>query len=76
MLKGLRCQQDALALYGDNNNRVREQISQRVFWYFLTSLSPMTNGSHHVGSDTSTGHHGFTVLAGPEKAFWTEKEDA
>ncbi len=73
-LKNLRMQQDATNTFA-NQSRVREQMSKRVFWYFIPSISNMTNGTSHVDSDITRGHHGFTVLRGPEKAFWTEKDD-
>ena len=75
-LRNLRCQQNEGDNTYVNQNRSREQLSKRIFWYFIPSISPLTDGTVHAGSVETRGHHGFTVSRGPEKCFWTEKQDA
>jgi len=73
-LKNIICQQDATNTF-DNQSRVAEQMSVRLFWYFIPSISAFRNGNSSNTADSGSGHHGFTVARGPEKCFWTEKDD-
>lgn len=74
-LKNVRCQQDVVnPTVTSTIQRSREQLSKRVFFYFLPSISNCRNGVTRTTGLPSTGHHAFTVARGPEKCFWTEKD--
>lgn len=86
-LKNLRFQQQASGTTQGTIWRGREQMNQRVLWYFLASKSSYIDCLNRVrrktGSATGTptetnsrsmGHHNFSVERYPEKIFWTEKD--
>ena len=78
-LRGLRCQMHHETAYQPAAvpplyNRTREQLSTRLIWYFMPSISPALNGK--IDEDETSAHHAFSVSRGEEKCFWTEKEDS
>ncbi len=75
-IKNLRCQADNQYGNNDSVNRTREQLSIRLIWYFIPSISNFRNGVPGAGQVIGSGHHALTVSRGPEKCFWTEKDDA
>lgn len=58
-------------------HRSSANMSQRLIWYFIPSISNRSNGnlSGSVEYDTK-GHHGFHVTSHEEKIWWTEKQDS
>lgn len=86
-LKNIRFQQPTYEANSTTANRSREQMSQRVFWYFIPSISSFVDCKNRANRFSSAsppvigttqrrslGHHNFSVERYPEKVFWTEKE--
>lgn len=74
-IKNMVCQISVLNDTQIDQQRFREEMSQRFLFYFIPSISPMTNGTMSATEGHGNGHHAFTVSRGSEKIWFTEKED-